>query len=394
MSSEHRLRLGVALEGAGWHPAAWREPTSRPSELFTPEYWVELVRTAEAGLLDFVTIEDSLALQSSAFFEGDSRTDEVRGRLDALLIAARVAPLTSHIGLIPTVTTSYTEPFHVSTGIATLDFTSEGRAGWQAKVSGRVDEARHFGRRTHPGGSYDDPKVQEFVGSLFADASEAVEAVRRLWDSWEDDAEIRDVVTDRFLDAAKVHQIDFEGREFSIRGPSITPRPPQGQPVVAALAHAALPYRFAAGSADLVFVTPLDDRDAARILTEVTALDRTGEPLQVFADLVVALDVPGGESGLDRLARLDSLGRPLVSDTLVFGGSTAELADHLESLAALGYAGARLRPAVTTDDLPRIAGDLAPELRRRGVFHDAYEASTLRGLLGLPERVPNRFATV
>ena len=394
MSSEHRLRLGVALEGAGWHPAAWREPSSRPGELFTPEYWVDLVRTAEAGLLDFVTIEDSLALQSSAFLEGDSRTDEVRGRLDALLIAARVAPLTSSIGLIPTVTTSHTEPFHVSTGIATLDYTSEGRAGWQPKVSLRVDEARHFGRRTHPGSTYDDPEVQAFVAELFADAADAVEAVRRLWDSWEDDAEIRDVETDRFLDAAKVHSVDFEGRSFSIRGPSITPRPPQGQPVVAALAHAALPYRFAADSADLVFVTPLDDRDAARIITEVAALDRTGEPLQVFADLVVALDVPDGESGLDRLARLDSLSRPLVSDTLVFGGSVPDLADHLESLAALGYAGARLRPAVTTDDLPRIASGLTPELRRRGVFHDAYEAGTLRGLLGLPERVPNRFATV
>ena len=393
MSSEHRLRLGVALEGAGWHPSAWREPSSRPEELFTPDYWVDQVRTAEAALLDFVTIEDSLALQSSAFLEGDSRTDEVRGRLDALLIAARVAPLTSRIGLIPTVTTTHTEPFHVSTGIATLDYTSEGRAGWQAKISGRIDEARHFGRLEHPGGAYDDPAAQAFFTELFADATDAVEAVRRLWDSWEDDAEIRDAASDRFLDAAKVHQVDFEGRRFSIRGPSITPRPPQGQPVVAALAHADLPYRFAAGSADVVFVTPLDETDARRILGAVTALERQGEPLRVFADIVVALDAPG-ESGLDRLARLDSRGRPLVSDTLVFGGSAADLADHVEHLGALGYAGARLRPAVTTDDLPRIATELVPELRRRGVFHDAYESDTLRGLLGLPETVPNRFATV
>ncbi len=166
--------------------------------------------------------------------------------------------------------------------------------------------------------------------------------------------------------------------------------------MVAALAHAELPYRFAAGSADIVFVTPLDDAQAPAILRQVAAasVDRAGEPLRVFADLVVALDEVGGESGADRLARLDSLGRPLVSDTRVFAGSAIELADHLAALGELGYSGARLRPAVTTDDLPRIAVDLTAELRRRGLFHDGYEASTLRGLLGLAEHVPNRFAPV
>ena len=396
MTSESRLRLGIALEGAGWHPSAWREPSSRPTELFTAEYWADLVRIAEDGLVDFVTIEDSLALQSSGFFGDDGRTDEVRGRLDALLIAARVAPLTSRIGLIPTVTTSHTEPFHVSSGIATLDYTSEGRAGWQAKISGRVDEAGHFGRRPHPGDlGLDDPRVQELVADLFGDATDAVEVVRRLWDSWEDDAEIRDVATDRFLDADKVHNIDFVGERFSIRGPSITPRPPQGQPVVAALAHAELPYHFAAGAADIVFVTPLDDAQAPAILEQVAAAEkfvgRAGEPLLAFADLVVALDGPQ-ELAADRLARLDALGRALTSDTRIFAGSAVQLADHIATLGALGYAGVRLRPAVVTEDLPRITADLVPELRRRGLFHDDYEATTLRGLLGLPQTVPNRYA--
>lgn len=398
MSSAQRLRLGVALEGAGWHPSAWREPSSRPAELFSPEYWVDLIRTAEAGLLDFVTIEDSLALQSAELLGPDTRTDEVRGRLDALLIAARVAPLTSHIGLIPTVTTSHTEPFHVSTAVATLDYTSEGRAGWQAKVSGRADEARHFHRRVHPGATLglEDPELRSFIEDVFGEAGDVVEVVRRLWDSWEDDAEIRDVSTDRFLDVGKVHEVDFRGQWFSVRGPSITPRPPQGQPVVAALAHAELPYRFAAASADIVFVTPSDDAQAADILDQLaaaqTAVGREGEPLQVFADLVVALDDRGGESAVDRLARLDALGRPLVSDARIFAGSASQLADQLATLGGLGYAGARLRPAVASDDLPRIAVDLTRELRGRGLFHDAYEASTLRGLLGLAEQVPNRFA--
>jgi len=123
------LHLTVALDGAGWHPAAWREPDARPAELFTARYWVDLVTEAERGLLDFVTIEDSLGLQSSRFDGPDDRVDQVRGRLDAVLIAARVAPLTSHIGLVPMATTTHTEPFHVSKAIATLDYTSLGRAG-------------------------------------------------------------------------------------------------------------------------------------------------------------------------------------------------------------------------------------------------------------------------
>lgn len=164
MTSPYPFHLGVALEGAGWHPSAWREPSSRPTELFTADYWVDLVRTAERADLDFVTIEDSLALQSEHFLTGDERTDEVRGRRDAALIASRVAPLTERIGLIPTATVTHTEPFHLSKAVATLDYVGEGRAGFQAKISGRADEAAHIGRRTHPGDvPLDDPAFRAFV---------------------------------------------------------------------------------------------------------------------------------------------------------------------------------------------------------------------------------------
>ena len=121
------LHLAVALDGAGWHPAAWREPLARPADLLTPGYWAGLAAEAERGLLDFVTIEDSLGLQSTRRLEPDRRTDQVRGRLDAVLIAARVAPLTSRIGLIPAVTATHTEPFHMAKAIATLDYVSGGR---------------------------------------------------------------------------------------------------------------------------------------------------------------------------------------------------------------------------------------------------------------------------
>src|SRR4051794_29901526 len=104
------LHLAVALDGAGWHPAAWRDAAAVPEAIFSAHYWARLVTEAERGLLDFVTIEDTLGLQSILREGVDDRTDQVRGRFDAVLLAARLAPLTSRIGLVPTATTTHTEP--------------------------------------------------------------------------------------------------------------------------------------------------------------------------------------------------------------------------------------------------------------------------------------------
>ncbi|MDQ0772775.1 alkanesulfonate monooxygenase SsuD/methylene tetrahydromethanopterin reductase-like flavin-dependent oxidoreductase (luciferase family) [Streptomyces aurantiacus] len=402
-SAPSHLHLAVALDGAGWHPAAWREPVARPRDLLTAGYWTDLVTEAERGLLDFVTIEDALGLQSSHFTEPDGRTDQVRGRLDAVLIAARVALLTSHIGLLPTVVATHTEPFHISKAIATLDYVSTGRAGVRVQVSVRRSDAAHFGRRTLPSFRIEDlgsPEARELTVDLFDEAADYVEAVRRLWDSWEDDAEIRDVATGRFVDRDKLHYIDFEGEHFSVKGPSITPRPPQGQPLVGALAHDTVtgaPFRLLGRSADLGFVTPHDAGQAEAIVASVRAeqdaAGRTGEPLHLFGDLVVLLDDVPAEAAA-RKERLDALaGYPYTSDARIFTGTPAQLADLLQELSQAGLTGFRLRPAVAGHDLPAITRGLVPELQRRGVFRHAYEADTLRGLLGL-ERPANRYAAV
>ncbi|HTJ33810.1 MAG TPA: LLM class flavin-dependent oxidoreductase [Dactylosporangium sp.] len=383
------LHLAVALDGAGWHPAAWRSPDARPRELFTAGYWTGLLAEAERGLLDFATIDDTLTIQSADHFAPDARTDQVRGRLDALLVAARVAPGSAHIGVVPTVTTTHTEPFHTSKNIATLDYVSSGRAGVQLRTGGLGGEAALFGRRDLPQLSLElleTPEIQRFVAERFDEAADYIDVVRRLWDSWEDDAEIRDAATDRFVDRAKLHHIDFAGRWFSVRGPSITPRPPQGQPVVSVLAHATVPYRLAARQADVVFVTPHDEAGATQILdevrTEVAAAGRDGE-LQVFADLVVFLD-PGAGEAAARKERLDALdGAPLFSDARILAGTAETLADHIEQLHRLGYDGVRLRPGALPHDLTAIADLLVPQLQRRGLFRAEYTASTLRGHLGL-----------
>jgi alkanesulfonate monooxygenase SsuD/methylene tetrahydromethanopterin reductase-like flavin-dependent oxidoreductase (luciferase family) len=394
-SSAH-LHLAVALDGAGRHPAAWREPVARPRELFTAQYWADLVAEAERGLLDFVTFEDGLGLQSSHFIEPDGRTDQVRGRLDAVLVAARIAPLTRHIGLVPTVVSTHTEPFHISKAIATLDYVSSGRAGLRVQLTARQNEAAHFGRRTLPRlDAYDSPATQDVVTELFDETADYVEVVRRLWDSWEDDAEIRDVATGRFVDRDKLHYIDFEGPHFSVKGPSITPRPPQGQPVVSALAHQTVPYRLVARSTDVGYVTPHDTDHARAIVAEIraeqTLAGRADQPLHVFGDLVVFLDDDPAAAAA-RKDRLDALaGQPFTSDARVFTGTPAQLADLLQELWSAGLSGFRLRPAVLGHDLPAITRGLVPELQRRGAFRSAYEADTLRGLLGLA-RPANRYA--
>ncbi|MEU7472965.1 LLM class flavin-dependent oxidoreductase [Streptomyces sp. NPDC044984] len=390
------LHLAVALDGTGWHPASWREPVARPRDLFTAGYWADLVTEAERGLLDFVTIEDGLGPQSSHFLDPDERSDQVRGRLDAVLVASRVAPLTRHIGLVPTVVSTHTEPFHVSKAIATLDYVSTGRAGLRVQITARPNEAAHFGRRTIPRiEAYDHPDTREAVADLFDEAADHVEVVRRLWDSWEDDAEIRDAATGRFIDRDKLHYIDFEGRFFSVRGPSITPRPPQGQPLVTALAHQTVPYRLVARQADIGYVTPHDAEQARAIVAEIRAeqetAGRAGEPLHVFGDVVVFLD-DDQAAAENRRARLDALvGEPYTSDARIFAGTPDRLADLLQELHTAGLTGFRLRPAVAGHDLPAITRGLVPELQRRGAFRRAYEADTLRGLLGLA-RPANRYA--
>jgi len=362
-----RLHLGVALDGYGWHPRAWRTTlTADPAteSVLSGRYWAGLAATAERGLLDFLTIDDTLMPQSGRREEISPR--RLAGRADAVLVAARIAPVTRHIGLIPVATVTHTEPFHVSKAIATLDFVSHGRAGWQPRVSATPYEAALFGRRN---GS-------QSPDGLFDEAADAVEVVRRLWDSWEDDAVIRDVSTGRYVDRDKLHYIDFTGEYFSVKGPSITPRPPQGQPVVAALAHAPRIYEFAAASSDLVFITPTDDASVRTIIDEMRAAG--GAHLKIFADLVVTF---GGDTEFG-------------SDALIFTGSANELVDLLLEWQRLGIGGARLRPAVNATDLPVIVDEMVPLLQRAGRFRTGYQQhETLRQRLGLPA-APNRYTVV
>ncbi|MFJ8475417.1 LLM class flavin-dependent oxidoreductase [Kitasatospora sp. NPDC094011] len=322
------------------------DPAADPGR-FDAAHYTGLARLAERATLDFVTLDDSF-------------TAEPR-RPDALATLARIAPLTSRIGLVPTVTTTHTEPFHTSISLNTLDWVSEGRAGWLVGVSDTEAEARAFGRR--PVAPADE---------LWAEAADAAEVAARLWDSWEDDAEIRDTATGRFVDRDKLHYVDFEGRHFSVRGPSITPRPPQGRPVVVVPVAAADLARDAPADgrarvdtairyADVVL---LDAPDRAARLTAATELRlRSGEQLRILARLDIALPDRAAEERL--LAELSATGT--------------------------GVDGFHLVPAAPERDLAALAARIAPALRATGLLRSGYPGRTLRDHLGLA-RPASRYA--
>ncbi|WP_377273825.1 LLM class flavin-dependent oxidoreductase [Peterkaempfera sp. SMS 1(5)a] len=372
------LHLSAALDSAGHHPAARHTAGVDPAELYTAPYWTALVRLAEQGTLDFVTLGDSFA-------PPEDRDNRVRGRLDALATFARVAPETSGIGLVPTVTTTHTEPFHSSISLATLDYVSEGRAGWLVDVSTTEAEARAIGRREAAA-----------PPELWSEAADATEVAARLWDSWEDDAEIRDTATGRFIDRDKLHYIDFDGPHFSVRGPSIVPRPPQGRlPIVVALDPADPDERWAlaAAYADVVLLGALHP-EAARAAREVVrrrAAEAGRDPgtVRVLVRIAVTL-ADTAEAARSRAAELDALAPADQTGTVSFTGTPDGLADLLTEWqdAADGF---HLLPSVLPADLAAIVDGLVPILRNRGLFRPAYTGRTLREHLVL-SRPANRYA--
>ena len=199
--------------------------------------------------------------------------------------------------------------------------------------------------------------------------------MRRLWDSWEDDAEIRDAATGRFIDRDKLHYIDFAGDCFSVKGPSITPRPPQGQPVVAALGHGAVPYRLIARAADVGYVTPRDAGHAREIVAEI----RAAQAAPVARRPDARLRRPGGVPRPRRVAAAADRKAPARRAR----GLGVHAATRPSSPARprswptcctewqrAGLSGFRLRPGAIPDDLEAITRELVPELQRRGAFRD------------------------
>jgi alkanesulfonate monooxygenase SsuD/methylene tetrahydromethanopterin reductase-like flavin-dependent oxidoreductase (luciferase family) len=350
--------LGIELDGDGAHPAAWRFAAHEPGTLLSGSRIRETVQASDIAGFHLATFHDSRTT--------DTGTTGITGRIDAVQRAAFAAAVTRSIGLVPEAGVVYTEPFHVATQLASLDYSSRGRAGWLVSAENTSQEALSVGRELLP------------EADIPAEAADVVESTRRLWDSWEDDAVIRDAATGRYLDADKLHYADFEGTRFSVKGPSIIPRPIQGQPVV--FAPAAL---FPAVEADVALVSAATPEGLA---AAAEAARNAGAP-RTLVELDVILDARG-QRAADRLAELDAH-QPWKGGAR-YVGSAAGLVELLAVLFK-DSDGVRISPAVLDIDLPELAALVLPELRRAGLLSAPVPGSTLRESFGLP-RPANRYA--
>ena len=366
--TQARMHLAVELSGAGRHPAAARWARLDPATLVSAQHHVALARTAARRGLDLAFIPDTFV-----------DTEPV---LDAVAVAARVAPVVPGIGLVPTVTVTHTEPFHTSKAIATLDIVSGGRAGWEPAVSRTPAEAALFGRK---------PVAPPDV--LWREAADAIEVVVRLWDSWEDDAVIRDVTTGRYVDRDKLHYIDFTGEFFSVKGPSITPRPPQGHPLVVVRADEPEALRVAARWADIVRIAAPDLESAAaareRVRAAVADAGRDPDEVTVLLDVEVHLAADAQRARAD-VAELDAR-IPTEPASVRVAGTATELADLLGRALRIGAAdGVTFQPLVLPADLDTLADQAVPLLAGRGLFR-TLSGGSLRARFGLTRPV-NHFA--
>ncbi|GAA1934256.1 LLM class flavin-dependent oxidoreductase [Kitasatospora viridis] len=376
MSTSQHLHLAAALDGAGWHPAARHQPQAAPRP-FTLDHWAGQARQAEDALLDFVTVEDPLSRAPGPGEELDRRLGHTLHRLDALTLAGALAARTTRLGIIPTVVVNTVQPAPVAKAIATLDHLSAGRAGLRTQLSPT---------KPIPLEVLFTPEVQAQLRGSFDRAADLVKVVRALWDGVTEERALAELVPGRFAGADSAGDWEFSPTA------STAPRPPQGHPVVFTLAHISIPWRYGAQATDVVSVTPhdLDEVRAAvaEIREEQQAVGRAGQRVHVFADLLVHLDAEPGAAKARRERLDEALGAEHASDTLVFTGTPAELADLLQDWQSAGLTGYRLRPASTAHDLPAIATGLVPELQRRGAFRTGYAEDTLRERLALGTVAP------
>ncbi|MFE2429225.1 LLM class flavin-dependent oxidoreductase [Streptomyces sp. NPDC059373] len=433
------FHLNAFLMNAGHHDAAWRHPRTRPERATDLTYFQELARTAERGKLDSVFLADGLALWGQVRYN-------VLGGFEPLTLLSALAAVTSRIGLIATVSTTFNEPFHVARKFASLDHISGGRAGWNIVTSGSVNEARNFGLAEHPEHSARYDRAREFV-----------DVATKLWDSWEDDAPVVDRERGIYADAGKVRAIDHAGEHFRVQGPLNVQRSPQGYPLLVQAGSSEDGKEFAAQHAEAVFTAqqtladgqafykdlksrlprygraPEDlkilpgicpvigstEAEAHALEDELTALqipeyglaqlstmlgvDLAGLPLDgPLPELPEERDINGNKSRFTlvaELARRDGLNlRELIARLgggrghRVFAGTPEQIADQLEEWFTQGAAdGFNIMPPHLPGGLEDFVDHVVPILQDRGLFRTEYTGRTLREHYGLP-RPANRLA--
>ncbi|WKX15987.1 LLM class flavin-dependent oxidoreductase [Streptomyces sp. NL15-2K] len=219
----------------GHHEAAWRHPDSEPHRLMDIDYYISFARQVEAARFDAIFFADSVDLPKTVRFAS-------RLQIEPLTWLSAIAATTSRVGLIATASTTYSEPYNLARLFASLDHLSKGRAGWNIVTTQHVEAAGNFGLPAHPPHS-----------DRYRRATEFIDVVSKLWDSWEDEALVVDSVSGMFADTDRIHGIEYSGEFFSVAGPLNTPRTPQGRPVYVQAGSSDDGRAFAARHAEAVF---------------------------------------------------------------------------------------------------------------------------------------------
>lgn len=251
MTADTRFHLNVFVPTTGHHEASWLYPKAQPERVTDVGYYREIAGIAERGKFDSVFLADQLAI-------GRSVRHVAQGKLEPLTLLSAIAGATERIGLIGTASTTYNEPYNLARQFASLDHISAGRAGWNIVTSWSAEAAGNFGlaqRNSH--------------SDRYRRATEFVEVVRKLWDSWEDDARVHDRSTGVYADTDRIHAIDHAGEEFRVRGPLDLPRPPQGHPVLVQAGSSDEGRSFAARYAEAIFTAQQELGDAQDFYADV-----------------------------------------------------------------------------------------------------------------------------
>jgi len=422
-----QMKLGLFFAPGGHHLAAWRHPNAYPHG-FDIKSYVTFAQTAERACFDMVFVADVYSLTP------DGRHRDTL-RFEPITLLSALAMVTSRIGLAATATTTYNEPYNVARQFASLDQISHGRAGWNIVTSSSNLEAYNFGYDAHPASE-----------NRYKIAHEFVDVVRGLWDSWDEGALPIDKASATFFDPNKLHVLNHVGKNFKVRGPLTIPRSPQGQPVLVQAGSSDDGKTLAASVAEVIFTIQRDLAGAQAFYKDIKAraiahgrnpqhalvmpgvmpiIGRTRQEARDRYEQLQALIHP--EAGLNALSRtlgVDMSGADIdgplpevdasklqsratgiietarkhqmtvreVYEKLVVSkghrqliGTAAEVADDLQEWFEQGGAdGFNVMPAQMPDGLNDFAEFVIPELQRRGLFRTAYEGTTLRQHLGVP----------
>ncbi|GAB6408715.1 LLM class flavin-dependent oxidoreductase [Pseudomonas sp. MHK4] len=428
MSKQRQLKLGAMVHGVGHGWGEWRHPQARPNASVSFDFYKQQAQLAEAAKFDFVFIADSLHIHEKS-------SPHYLNRFEPLTILSALAATTQHIGLVATVTVSYTEPFQVARQFASLDHISGGRAGWNVVTSWLSGTADNFGKTEHP------PHAVRY-----RIAKEHVEVVKGLWDSWEDDAFAYDKQSGEFFTPGKLHALEHKGEFFSVKGPLNISRSKQGQPVIFQAGTSEAGRDFAAQNSDAIFVSPegFDDAHAysldlkqraagfgrdpqklsilpgirpivGRDEAEVRSRYQQAVELVTIEDAIVALGRPfndhdfsqypldapfpelgdlgsnsqkGGSDRIKQLAKDEGLTLREVALRFSrprrdFVGTPEQVADAIQKWFEQGAADGFIINSLLPDGLQYFTELVVPVLQQRGLLREEYSGDTLREHLGL-----------